>query len=62
MTPGTKKMLIGSMAVAALVAVAALADIITGAPFAGQVMFDVMFLISAGIVGYMGWDTWRELT
>ncbi|MDA0588411.1 MAG: hypothetical protein O2820_08515 [Planctomycetota bacterium] len=62
MTPGTKKMLIGSMAVAVLVAVAALADIVTGAPFAGQVMFDVMFLISAGIVGYMGWDTWRELT
>lgn len=55
-------MLIGSMAVAVLVAVAALADIVTGAPFAGQVMFDVMFLISAGIVGYMGWDTWRELT
>ena len=62
MTPGTKKMLIGSMAVAGLVAVAALADIVTGAPFAGLVMFDVMFLVSAGIVGYMGLDTWRELT
>lgn len=62
MTPGTRKMLIGSMVVAGLVAVAALADIVTGAPFAGQVMFDVMFLLSAGIVGYMGWDTWRELT
>lgn len=55
-------MLIGSMAVAALVALAAVADIVTGTPFAGQVTFDIMFLLSAGIVGYMGWDTWRELT
>ena len=55
-------MLIGSMAVAGLVALAALADIFTDKPFAGQIMFDVMFLLSAGIVGYMAWDTWRELT
>lgn len=62
MTPGTKKMLIGSMAVSGLVLLAALADIITGQPFAGQTMFDVMFILSAAIVGYMGFDTWRELT
>lgn len=55
-------MLFGSIAVAGLVALAALADIFTGSPFAGQTLFDVMFLLSAAIVGYMGWDTYRELT
>lgn len=62
MTPRTKKMLIGSMAVSVLVGLAALVDMVTGKPFAGQVTFDVMFLMSGGIVGYMAWDTWRELT
>ena len=55
-------MLLGSMAVSGLVALAAIADIFTGKPFAGQMLFDIMFLLSAGIVGYMGWNTWRELT
>ncbi|MFP6762686.1 MAG: hypothetical protein VB858_03685 [Planctomycetaceae bacterium] len=62
MTPGTKKMLIGSMAVAGLVGVAAIVDLVAGTPFGGQGMFDAMFLISAALIAYMGWDTWRELT
>jgi len=62
MTPGTKKMLIGSISVAGLVGVAAIADLIIGAPFGGRTMFDAGFLFSSALVAYMGWDTWRELT
>ncbi len=61
MTPGVKKMLIGSMAVAVLVALAAIADLAIGVPFAGQMVFDIMFLVSALLVGYMVFDTYREL-
>jgi len=62
MTPGTKKMLIGSMSVAGLVGVAAIVDLMAGTPFGGRPGFDMAFLFSAALVAYMGWDTWRELT
>ena len=62
MTPGTKRMLIGSFAVAGLVGIASVVDIFAGFPFAGRIMLDIMFILSAALIGYMGWDTWRELT
>lgn len=62
MTPKVKKMLFGSMGVAGVVGILALVDIIAGFPFAGQVMLDVMFILSAALVGYMGFDTYKELT
>ncbi|MHC4877326.1 MAG: hypothetical protein ACYTGL_12595 [Planctomycetota bacterium] len=62
MTPGVKKMLFGSMAVAGIVAILAIVDLVAGFPFAGQMVFDIMFLVSALLVAYMAFDTYRELT
>lgn len=62
MTPGIKKMLFGSMGVAIVVGILAIVDIITSFPFGGQMVLDIMFILSAGLVGYMGFDTYKELT
>lgn len=60
MTNSSKYMIIGSMAAAGLVAVAALIDMFAGVPFAKQVVMDIMFLLGAGVVIYMGWDAMQE--
>lgn len=62
MTSGVKQMLIGSFAAAAIVGLLAIVDMATGFPFAGEMMQDIMFLISAGLIGYMCFDTYKELS
>ncbi len=62
MTPGVKKMLFGSMAVAGVVGILAIVDLAAGFPFAGQMVFDIMFLVSSALVGYMAFEAYRELT
>lgn len=62
MTPGIKKMLFGSMGVSIIVGILAIIDVATSFPFGGQMMLDIMFVLSAGLVGYMGFDTYKELT
>ena len=54
-------MLFGSMGAAGLVALAALIDMFSGFFFKQQIVMDIMFLIGAGLVIYMGWDSYREL-
>jgi hypothetical protein len=61
MANASKSMIIGSMAASGLVAVACIFDFIFGVPFAGQTIFDVLFLIAAAIVLYMGWDAYKDL-
>lgn len=61
MTPGIKRMLLVSGAVAALVGTAAVVDIIMGVPFRGMVVMDVMFLVGAALVGFMVYDAYRDL-
>ena len=60
MSSGMKKMVIASMAVAGLVGLLAIVDMILGLPFANQVTMDVMFILGAGRGGYMGYDTLSE--
>lgn len=60
MTNVAKQMLIGSIAVTGIVAALAVMDIVTGSPFSGQMGLDIMFLISAGLIGYMCFDTYKE--
>ncbi len=62
MTPGTKRMLIGSIAASAIVGILSIVDLVAGVPFAGQTVLDIMFLVSAGLIGYMGFDTYREMS
>ncbi len=62
MTSGTKQMLIGSFAAAAVVGLLAILDMATGMPFAGEMVQDIMFLVSAALIGYMCFDTYKELS
>ena len=57
----TKNVIIGSMGIAGVVALLAIVDLIIGFPFQGQMLMDIMFLVSAAMVGYMGWDSFRDL-
>lgn len=57
-----KRMIIGSMAAAGVVALLALMDLVVKVPFAGySKLMDILFLCSAAIVLYLGWDAYKEL-
>jgi len=59
-----KRVVLGSMAVAGLVALAAIADLVVGVPFSGSShtkVMDVIFLLCSGIVIYLGWSVYKEL-
>ncbi len=59
-----KKVVIGSMVVAGLVALAAITDMVMGIPFSGSehtFMMDILFLICSAIVGYLSWDAFKDL-
>jgi len=45
-----------SLAIAGLIGLACLADLVMGVPFGGQSMYDILFLIAAGITAYLGID------
>ncbi len=48
------------MGVAGLIGLCCILDLVSGAPFGGQTMYDILFLIAAGITGYMGYDCIKE--
>jgi hypothetical protein len=56
-----KQLIFGSFGVAGLVAAACLLDMLTGIPFARQIVFDILFLIAAAVVGYLAWDAYKDL-
>ena len=62
MSKQIKRLLIGSMIASGIVALTAIVDMILGIPYSGKMVFDVMFLISAAIVIYMGYETLKEST
>ncbi len=62
MSKQMKRMLLGSIAASGLVAVTAVVDLVLGIPYSGSMVFDALFLITAGIVIYMGYETLKEST
>ena len=58
----SKRMVIGSMGVAALVSVLSVLDMVMGIPFSKQIAMDVMFLIAALIVLYLGYDAFQDIS
>ena len=62
MSKQIKNMLLGSMAASGIVAVTAIVDMVMGIPYSGKMGFDIMFLISAAIIIYMGYDVLKEST
>lgn len=57
-----KRMVVGSMVAAGLVSLLALADLVSGVPYGRALVMDIMFLVSGGIVIYLAWETYRELS
>lgn len=62
MSKQIKRLLLGSMAASGLVAVTAVVDLIIGIPYSGKMVFDILFLVAAAIVIYMGYETFKEST
>ena len=59
-----KRLALITMWVAGFVALLALMDLVIKIPFSGtehSQPMDIMYLISSAIVGYLGWDAFREL-
>ena len=57
-----KRLLIGAIAVAGGVAVISLSDLILGIPFARfSFLMDILFLISASLIIYIGWESLKEM-
>ena len=58
----SKKMVIGSMVAAGIVALMAIADLATGLPFSGALTktMDIRFIICAGILEYLCWTVMKD--
>jgi|GWRWMinimDraft_16_1066024.scaffolds.fasta_scaffold285443_1 hypothetical protein len=58
----SKKMVIGSMVVAGIVALMAIADLITGLPFSGTLTktMDIVFILCAAILLYLCWTVMQD--
>jgi hypothetical protein len=61
LSSGPKKTVFFSFLGGACVALATIADLIFGYPFAGYSGLDILFLLSAANVIYLAYDTWRDL-
>jgi hypothetical protein len=57
----TKRLIFFAIGAAAVVALLAVLDLSLKFPFGGySLAMDIMYLIAAAIVLFMGWDTYRE--
>jgi hypothetical protein len=61
MAGSVRGIVFGSIGVAGLLAVAAILDIVLGIPFQKQMLLDIMFILSAALVIYMGIDCLKDL-
>ena len=68
MSDAPKKLVIGSMIAAGLVALAAVCDFFFAFPFSGTAdgqdhtwLMDILFVIAAGIIGYLAYDSYKDL-
>ncbi len=57
-----KQLVFGSFGAVFFVVLLCLLDLIGKFPFGGQTLLDILFLISAAIVGYLAWSAYRDLT
>jgi zinc transporter ZupT len=59
-----KRVIVASVIVAVLVALTCLADLFAGVPFSGSStkLMDILFIVCAAILIYMGWDAYKDLS
>lgn len=56
-----RRMVIFGFVTSAIVGLATLVDMATGYPFAGQIGFDLTYLLCSLLLGYMSYDTWHDV-
>jgi hypothetical protein len=56
-----RNMVFGSLGVAGLMGVAAILDLALGVPFGGQMVWDIMLILAAGLVIYMGINCLKDI-
>ena len=56
-----KWLCIGSMGVAGLLIVLFLLDLVLGFPFGGTMMVDIVGVLAAGVIVFLGWDAFKDL-
>ncbi len=56
-----RNVVFASLAVAGGMMIACIADLTSGYPFGGQMMLDILFIVAALIVGWMGIDCLRGI-
>ena len=61
MAGNSRVVVLGSMGVAGLMGLAAILDLALGFPFGGQMVLDIMFILAAGLVVYMGIDCMKDI-
>jgi len=61
MAGNSRGIVLGSLGVAGLMGVLAILDLALGIPFGGQMVMDIMFLLAAGLVAYMGVDCLKDI-
>lgn len=60
MSKQMKRLLLGSMIASAAVAVSAVVDLVIKIPYSGAMVFDILFLVSAAVILYMGYEVFKE--
>ncbi|MEJ7594663.1 MAG: hypothetical protein WKF77_24295 [Planctomycetaceae bacterium] len=56
-----RNIVFGSLGVAALMGVVAILDLVLGMPFGGQSVWDIMVILAAGLVIFMGIDCLKDI-
>ena len=61
MLSAMKNVVLGAMGAAGLIALASVLDMVTGFPFTGKIVMDILYLIAAATVIYMGYDAYKDM-
>lgn len=53
-------MVIIALVLTGIVAIGAIIDLAMGIPFGRNILLDIMFLLGAAMIGYMGYETFKD--
>ena len=56
----SKNLVIIALVLTGIVAVGSLLDLAFAIPYGRNVLLDIMFLLGAGLIGYMGYETFKD--
>jgi len=60
MAQASKMMIMGSIGASGLVALLSILDLAIGIPYRRMMIMDIMFILAAGIVIYLAWETYQD--